>query len=200
MSVRDQQTEAQLSMMAGAADRANRPRMLVIVSLLLVIASVVVVLALAVGFTGKRDLLRQRLTERAGVQTYIDRARALDSGESTDFAEIFPDFPGIGDEIERLADSVTGPQPRDKITVSAPQYKSITQLLGGGDPNLREVNVRCTFSNAKTGDLLEWMQAVEESPLLPGVFVTAITMEPREPGRWTGSVQFRRYVYRETAR
>lgn len=200
MMARDRQTEAQLSMMAGAADRANRPRMLVVVSLLLVAASVIVVLALVVGFTGKRGLLQQRLTERAGVEAYVVKAEELDAREGIDFEEEFPDFTGIGDEIARLAEEVAGNQPRDRISVGAPQYKGITSLLGGGDPRLQEVNVRCTFQSAKTEDVLRWMELVQQSELLEGTMVTMVEMTQRDPGRVKGSVQFRRYVYRETAR
>ncbi|GAB4553086.1 MAG: hypothetical protein Tsb0013_15530 [Phycisphaerales bacterium] len=199
MMARDRQTEAQLSMMASAADRANRPRMIVVVCLLLAGAALILVLAMVFRFTSARSLLEQRLTEKAGVELYVQKTEQLPD-QRVDFASMFPDNPSIGDQIAQIADSVTGPQPADKINVGQPQYKGITLLLGGGDPRLQEVNVRCTFTQVRTEHLLEWMERVQNTPSLSGTFVTSVEISPRDPGRWTGSVQFRRYVYRENAR
>ena len=199
MMVRDQQTEAQLSMMAGAVDRANRPRMIVVVCLLLAGAALILVFAMAFRFTSARSLYEGRLTERAGVELYAQRRDQLEDPQ-LDFPSLFPDNPGIGDEIAQIADSVTGPSPANKINVGQPQPKAITFLLGGGDERLQEVNVRCTFTQVRTEDLLAWMERVQRTESLKGTFVTSIEISPREPGRWSGSVQFRRYVYRENAR
>ncbi len=197
--MRDPQTEAQLAMMAGSADRANRPRMIVIVCLLLAGAALVTVLAMSVQFANSREFITDRLTELEGVSRYAEQAEKL-IGQEFDFQAEFPDFPSIGDEIAQIADRVTGIQPVDKITVGTPQYKAIAGLFGA-DPRLQEVNVRCTFQSATATNLFRWMEEVQKTPQLEGTFVTSIDMSPRgEPGRWAGSVQFRRYVYRETAR
>ena len=198
MTKRDQQTEAQLVAMAGAADRANRPRMLVIVCLLLAAAALVIVLASAFRFRSTRSLLEDRLAEAAAIEAYVDRSKEL-AKDGINFAELFPPNPSIADLIEDIAARITGPSPINLIKVSQPSRKGLA-LIFGGNPNLETVTVMCTFTTARTEHIFEMMERVLQEPTLKGIFVHKIDMRPREPGLWSGSVEFRRYVYKENAR
>lgn len=193
---RDRQTEAQLVAMAGAADRANRPRVIVLVCLMLAGAALVLVLVQAFQFGSASALLEQRTTEIDSVRSYVQHAEDLRDQE-VDLAGAFPHNPSIADRIQSLANEVTGADQSKRIIVQVANYKD---AVFGGDPALQSVTVRATFTALPTRELMEWIELVEGAEDLRGVFVQSFEIRPRDAGRWTGSVNFRRYEYRETVR
>jgi hypothetical protein len=193
---RDGQTDAQLVALADAADRANRPRMLVIVLALLAGAALVLVVAQSFRFLGARSLLEQRLTEARTVERFAERTRELRDRE-IDLASLFPDNPSMADQMQSLANEITEAPPGRRITVDVIRRN---RAVFQGDPSLQSATVRSTFQSVTTEQLFEWMERVQRLEGLDGAFVTEFSINPVEPGRWRGQVEFRMFVYRENAR
>ncbi len=194
-TARTAQTEAQLAAMANTADRANRPRVLVVVGGLIALAAVLLITVRFFGFVQARSLLEQRLTEAASVQKNIEASAELRSN-TTDLSAIFPDNPSMADRIEAIAGEVWGDEVGSLISIGVINYGN---AVFQGDTKLKRADVRCTFGMLRTEQILEWVERVLNDPSLAGVFISQFDIGPSGPGEWRGTITFRMYVYRENS-
>ncbi len=180
--------ENQLRAQAAAADRANRPTMLVVVPALLLVGALLLTLVAGVRLVESKRTLERRLADRAQVERIVFEAEQL-RRRTPDLDALYPPLPGLGDEIEREARRVWPEGSRGTVRVGQvnPRPWSVSST---GD--LVQVSVDCTVSNVSFQDLTTWIRRVIDEPTRRRVFVSKLSVEPTPQG-WTGTVQFRAY-------
>jgi hypothetical protein len=194
-SGRDAQLEMQLAGAANAAERANRPRTLVIVAGLIAGGALLFTSLIAWQIGSRRTQLASALATQAAVERYAEQARELRE-TSPNLADLFPVDLAMADKIQQIAREVWRGEP-NVATVQTVRYSSAGIRLN--DVPVRNANVSSTVRLTDLERVLRFMETVEEAPELEGTFVSSLRLTPAPGGQdgWSGSIDFRRYEYEE---
>ncbi|MBY0310751.1 MAG: hypothetical protein K2W85_01635, partial [Phycisphaerales bacterium] len=164
-----EEARMELSMAASAAERANQPRWIVYLGVLLLIASCIFALW---AWSQRSTALAQAERERLKTKRLVDLRNQLEV-ESSKLASraTIPD-PRTGQHIEQLA-STAG--------ISTPPTVT-DQLLGGasvGGMVQRKYTARLNSEDPL--NVLNWLASTQTSPLTPGLEITRLVLRPGTP-------------------
>jgi hypothetical protein len=178
--------ETQLTAAANAADRANRPRMLVVVPAILLIGGLVLTLVIFQRFSVAKSVLSSRLLERGRVQEIIDYSKKLEDAHP-DPAKLFP----VNDFMElNILDVAKEFWPEGgPVTVgqkSKPRSLGLNRLVERSDIDVSIV------PSASIDDLFRFIHEVLTKEELKGVFLSKVDLRPSQGG-WVGSLRFSLY-------
>lgn len=180
------ETYMQLSATANALDRANRPRMLLVVPALLLIGALIFLFVSHSRFSGERDRLSVQNAQRSAMEGIITQTMEL-RADTPNLAREYPIRVFMDSDIHDLIGEVLGPEGTQKITLGR---KSERQVLTS--PELNMVDLEANVRNIDLFDLFRWIARVESDERLSGIFVSNLRLSPAQGG-WTGSVRFRLY-------
>jgi hypothetical protein len=179
--------ETQLGAAANAADRANRPTLLVVAPALLLLGAIVLVLVTNHRFSVAKSALSARLAERARVDQLIEYASELEAA-NPDVGVLFPPDPFLDVKIADVAQDVWGEG--GPVTVSgksSPRAVGLARQIAKSD-----VDVSWT-TPLPIDELFTFIYRVLNEPEMTGhVFLARINIKPL-PGGWIGSARFRLY-------
>lgn len=180
--------ETQLTAAANAADRSNRPRMLVVAPAILLIGAVILTLILFQRFSFAKSVLSTRLAERERVQKLIDYARDLEAA-NPEPAMLFPvnEFMEVNIvDVARRYWGEGGPVhvgPKQK-----PRTFGLNRVVDRAD-----VDISLTAATS-IDDLFPFIHEVLTREELEGVFLSKIDLRPiGAGGGWMGSLRFSLY-------
>jgi hypothetical protein len=173
----------ELAMAAAGRERANRPRILVVLA---VVALLIALLAAVLGLTA-RAKARTRLAATLGEQTRVDQMlKEWDDLKQQEQASAGPSGTGqhLGDLDSRMEDMArragikdTPPHPRPNTPTTRAGVKVFEYAYTGiKDPSPKP--------------LLEWCRLAAAE--IPGLEVYSIDLKP-DPNNWTMDVIFRRW-------
>jgi len=173
---RSPEVDAQLHAMALSTERSNRPRALILLPALLVVAGIVY---LGVGLKTRTDATRRlarAATYDATIQSYV---RAFQSAESEeiDFRELYPPNPYISPDI-REALRASGVEFPTEPTIGQASSTTVMQ-----EPRIVRTTVTCTVREGPLESILQWIEAIESWETLEGhAFISRLTLDPRPRG------------------
>lgn len=185
MSLRGE-TYMQLSASAGALDRANRPRMLLVVPALLLLGALVFLLIAGTRFGDARQRLAAQNEQRQTVEELIQRTVA-NRADTPDLASLYPKRVFMDSDVQDLISEVFGPDGTQTITLGRKRERPLLT-----SPDLEIVDLDATIRNVDIFDLFRWIARVENDERLKGIFVSNLRLQPGQGG-WNGTVQFRLY-------
>ena len=178
--------ETQLGAAANAADRANRPTLIVVAPALLLVGAIILVLITNHRFSVAKSVLGDRLAERARVDQLIEFAAELEAA-NPDIGVLFPPNPFMDVNIADVAQDVWGENgPVDVSGKSNPRSVGLARQIERSD-----VDVSFT-QPIPLDELFRFIHGVLSDQELRGVFLARINITPRSGG-WMGSLRFRLY-------
>lgn len=179
--------ETQLTLAANAADRSNRPRMLVIAPALLLLGALILTLVIFQRFSTAKSVLSSRMMERERVVSIIDFAGKLEAAHP-DPAKLFPINEYMDVNISDVAKDIW--PDATNVTVGPKEKRS----LGLNKQFIRsEVGISFTPTVA-IDDVFRFIHGVLTHKDLNGVFVGKVDLHPIPAGGgWIGSVRFSLY-------
>ncbi len=156
----------ELGMAASAAERANQPRWMIFVGVLLLLGAC----AFTLWAWGQRSsALAAANAERAKTKRLVDIRNQLEAESAKLAARATPPDPRTGQHIEQLAADVgigTPPTVTDQVlsgmSVGGMQQRKYTARLMSEDP----LNV------------FNWLTATQTSPLTPGLEISRLVLRP----------------------
>ena len=186
-------TYRQLTAMANASDRANRPRALLLIPALALVAGLIVLAVSYSSFGDARERVEaeafqaQRLARLVGVYESLQRQRV-------DLSEVYPP---VEFELRILEayDDAGIPFDREPRIQAERQ-----QLLPATRSNVVRTTVKGVASNESLENILQWIHNVVHHPDLEGrAFIYSITLTPLPTSEaWSATIDFAIYETRET--
>jgi len=185
-------TYRQLTAMANASDRANRPRTLLLIPALALLAGLIF---LAVSYSSFGDARRrveaeafqaQRLARLVGTYESLQRQRV-------DLSDVYPPVE-LELKVLEAYDDAGIPFDREPRIQAERQ-----QLLPATRSNVVRTTVKAIASNESLENILRWTHNVVHHPDLEGrAFVYAITLTPLPMSEaWSATIDFAIYETRE---
>ncbi|MEO1129916.1 MAG: hypothetical protein AAFX05_09465 [Planctomycetota bacterium] len=184
MRQRAPELEAQLLATANAADRANRPRLVVIAPALLLVGAMIFALVTVQRLSLAKGSLQDARSLSDQVDQIITQTMAWRANRLP--VELYVQNPFMADNIDEIRKTVMGSDDTS-IRVGSKQARAI-----GLDGVLQRADVDCQVGDVPLDALLGWIEAVEQHPDLSRVFVAQLELRPSARG-WSGTVRFRRY-------
>lgn len=178
--------ETQLTAAANAADRANRPRMFVVVPAILLIGALILTLIIFQRFSVAKKVLSSRLVERGRVQAIINYSHELEAAHP-DPAKLFPANDFMDVNINDVAKEIWG----EKGVANVGPKQRPRSLGLNKQVERSDVDVNLTTS-ASIDDVFRFIRGVLTKDELKGVFLGKIDLRP-VPGGWVGSLRFSLY-------
>lgn len=179
-------TEAQLSAAAGAADRANRPTILVVAPALLLLGAVIITLITFQRFSSAKATLKDRVAEQTKVNAQVDYYAVLEQARP-DVATLYPINDFMDTNMDDIARDVWGEElPITVSPKSNPRPVGLNRAIERSD-----VEVGIT-APTPIDEIFEFVHRVLSDEQLDGVFLAKIDIRPN-PGGWTGQLKFRTY-------
>jgi len=182
-----EQVRMDLSMAAGATERANRPRMLFYGAVLLLAIAIIYALT---GVTALRSSLSSVTKARKGADDIIKLTNDVKGLQETLARRGLDPNPRINVELERLA-QLSG------ATSSGP----ITDTPGSNtsQAGMNQKKYSAKFSNQEATALFQFLNATLDAPETAGVEISHINLLPGGPdevtrqARWNLDVEFTRW-------
>lgn len=185
MSMRGE-TYLQLTASASALDRANRPRMLLIVPGLLLVGALLFLLVSTARYMGERERMALQNEQRRALDGLIEQT--MDARANTpNLAKQYPVRVFMDSDIQDLIGEVLGPEGNRAIILGRKRERPLL-----GSPELNVVDLDATVQNVQIFDLFRWIASVESDERLAGIFLSSLRLSPTQNG-WRGNVQFRLY-------
>ena len=179
--------ETQLTAAANAADRANRPRILVVAPAILLIGALLLTLVVFQRFSIAKSLLSSRLFERGRVQELINVAAKLEDAHP-DPAKLFPVNAYMDANINDIAKEIWGENGPVAVTGKSKRTLGLNKQVVRSD-----VDVSITAA-VPMDDVFRFMYEVLTREELKGVFLSKIDLRPIQTGGgWMGSLRFSLY-------
>ncbi len=173
---RTAQVEAQLSAMAAAADRTNRPASLLNIPLLLVLGALLLAAWEFRDMQAQRAMLR-REQERVQKVTLLTEQIAAERKKELNVQTLYPPAPFFGSQVDEIWKS-------QGITFrESPSVGAVTKAdVFVGSPVVRS-EVACSVSSEPVESVVAWIQSIQEHEYLKGrVFVSQILLTPLPTG------------------
>lgn len=164
-----EEARMELSMAASAAERANQPRWIVVLGVLLLVAACVFTLWT---WSQRSTALAQAERERLKTKRIVDIRNQLEIESAKLAARATLPDPRTGQYIEQLASSAG---------ISTPPTVA-DQLLGGasvGGMVQRKYTARLNSEDPL--NVLNWLASTQTSPLTPGLEITRLVLRPGAP-------------------
>jgi len=184
---RSAQVDAQLSGMAASRDTANQPRMLVVLSAVLLAAALIFLMVGARKVSSARHSL-------ANAQSYATRIDGLlnqiDTKKSSkvDFTKLYPKQPYLQVFTQDLVDKGSY-EFTNKPSVSSPR-----EILVLRDAGVYQLTIQCRIQQESLDKILKWIDDILRLKQLRGqAFLSHITLTPQGSG-WQSSFDISVYT------
>jgi hypothetical protein len=184
-------TYRQLTAMANAADRSNRPTTLLAVPALAVIAGLIVLFISWSGYAQKRETLEAMEYQTTRLARLVGQYESLRAAQ-VDETRQYPPIPDFELKVIEAYDDAGIPFERPP-SVRSPSSRNLPTTDG-----ISRTTIKAVSSNEPLENILQWVHNVIHHPDLEGrAFVYAITLTPI-PGseRWSGNIDFAIYETR----
>jgi hypothetical protein len=171
-----EQARMDLSMAAGASERANRPRMMLYVAVLLLVIAAIYTLA---GFSSRQAALGRVAKARKGADDMIKLVNQVKGLQKTLAERGLDPNPRIAFELEHLA-QLSG------LTLTG----AVTDTPGTatGVAGMSQKRYTARFANQDPAALLQFLNVTQEAPETAGVEFARINLLPGSPDPATGQV------------
>ena len=191
---RTAEVETQLTAMANATDRANRPTGLAVIGLVLLGLALLFAIWSGGRFLTARKRLDGVMTARRDVQAILTQIAAQRQA-SPDLDALFPEKPFIADHIYDTALIVWGldkNNPEDKARLPAKVGTREPARPLTTNPLIGKTQVDVRIDAQPLEKILQLLNAVQEHEFLGGVFVASINLTPITVG-WNATLRFAAY-------
>lgn len=180
------QVEQQLSAMAAAVDRANRPLSLLSIPILLVMVSAVFALWSWRGVDRERGLVRARLNEAQMISQRVSEIKA-ERAKAIDIESLYPPMPYVGSQVdEAWKKNVQGF--RETPNVGSPTTSDIIS-----NPRIARTDVDVVLNNEPLPLVLQGIEATLNHEFLKGsAAVSQVQLTPAGNG-WRSAIRFTAY-------
>ncbi len=167
-------TLAQLSAVAGTADRANRPTHLVALGALALFAGLVFALSSYKSLSGAQSAIARAQSDTQRIDHQIALYHSLQV-EETSLATYYPADPYIDTAIEGVIDPYRDEFERPPDIAPSPDRKDIS-----GVPGLEQYELRCSARNDPIQLTSRWISdaLAEQEHCADRVFVSHISLSP----------------------
>lgn len=180
------QIEQQLTTMAAAVDRANKPTSLLLVPMLLVVASLGFVLWGWREMSSQRALVSARVREVDEITKLVGQIQN-ERGKSVDIASLYIRLPFMGSQVSE-AWTGTGITFREPPIVGSTSTNPILS-----NPVLLRSEVQVTTNNEPLENILKGVDATLRHEVLgPQAFVSLAQLTPAGGG-WRSTIRFSAY-------
>ncbi len=186
------ETYRQLTAMANAADRGNRPTSFLIVAAIALLAGIVVLIATYNAFGGQRHVLDIQENKTRNIADLVAQLEALDT-QKADLSQVYPPVPEFELKIIDAYDNAGIPFSKPP-TIG--QAKSLKLVAIGSD--LYRTVVKGSANSEKLEDTLQWIYNVVHHPDLKGrVFLDSLALTPvANSDNWSAQIDFTIYETR----
>ncbi|MBX3406511.1 MAG: hypothetical protein KF869_07080 [Phycisphaeraceae bacterium] len=182
----------ELVMAAGAAERANRPRALIVLATLVLIVAVGYTLLGVSSRSAAAGAVETELRQTADLTKIAERIRALQAVQALRGLE--PNS-RIGKEIEDLAveEGLTADAAGRKLVIGE------SEVTGLAVPGVAQRKYTAKMAGQDAAAILRWLNNVQTSDRTRGVEISVLNLKP-EPqgtrGAWNVDVEFVRWERR----
>jgi hypothetical protein len=170
-----EQARLELTMAAAGAERANRPRGLLYLSLVLLAAAGIYAL---MGLSARSAAISKVAAARRSADEVIQMTNDLKTLQATLEARGVEYNPNVPNLLEQLAQEHRA-EPASVVT---------EQTSGLSGPNMIQKKYPMKFVNQSPDALLGFLDATQESPQTAGVEISRIEVKPGGPDATTGQV------------
>lgn len=184
-------TYRQLTAMANAADRGNRPTTLLAIPALAVIAGLIVLFVSWSGYAQKRETLEAMTYQTQRLARLVGQYEAIQAAQ-VDYSQSYPPITDFELKVIEAYDDAGVPFDRTP-SVRSPTSRNLPTTDG-----IARTTIKAVASNEALENILQWVHNVIHHPELEGrAFVYSITLTPI-PGsdRWSGNIDFAIYETR----
>ena len=190
----DDPARLELAMAAAAAERANKPRGLVILGVLALLIAGVYAFS---GLMARASTIGTVEAERRTTRNVIDAVRKVQAlQEKQSVRGLAPD-PRIGKELEDLAQEHGVKADATGKRLVIPE----SEVTGVAVPGIAQKKYVARFSGQDPGTVITWLAEVLTSPRTTGVELSMITLRPdagqNAAGGWTMDIEFVRWESRK---
>lgn len=190
------QARIELAMAASATERANRPRGLVIIAGLLLVAALIYSLMGLSARSATHSRVESARSQTREVLKVVGRIKALQNQQAT--RGLMPD-PRVAKSIEELAAAAGVKADASGKPLIVPE----TEVTGMAVPGIAQKKYAARVSGQEPKALLQWLVGVQSSGDTRGVEIFQLTLQPDGAGSmgaastgWTMIVEFVRWESR----
>jgi hypothetical protein len=171
-----EQSRLELTMAAGSAERANRPRILLYGAILLLVIATIYALS---GVTSRQGALGRVAKARKNADDMIKLVNQVKGLQATLAGRGLDPNPRIAGELEQLA-TLSG------LTMQG----TISDQLGGatGQAGMAQRKYSARFINQDPAALLQFLNVTQEDPSTAGLEFARLDLLPGQPDPETGQV------------
>ena len=185
-------TYRQLTAMANASDRSNRPTTLLVIPGVAVVVALVVLIVSYRGYASQTRAVESEEFTATRIASLVGQYQALQS-KQVDMSEVYPP---IAEFELKLLDAYqrAGIPFNTDPRINPPQ----SQQLPATQTNIVRTTSKCVASNEKLENILQWMHNVVNTPDLKGrVFVYSLALTPLPNNdTWSATIDFAIYETR----
>lgn len=184
---RTAQLEMQLSAIASAVDRSNRPTSLLTIPALLVVVSVLYAGWSARGMFRQRTLVTQAQAQTEQVRSTVEQIKA-ETNKGVDLGKLYPPAPFFGSQVgdETWKSSAAGFR-------EPPIISNVTPTTAIANPLVVRNDVTCTVNNEELSSIFSAIDATLNHEFLKGrAWVSQVLMTPSNTG-WRSTIRFSLY-------
>lgn len=181
--------DAQLRAQALAADRANKPTGLLLLASVLIAASIIFLLASAMGLKSSRAQLADALRYSSQINQLL---KEIDESHSSsiDLAKLYPRLPFLqADTLDRI--DKLGIKFQIRPSVSTPRSNPILPRAG-----IYKGTITCRVNTEPLDQILAWLNGIlTYEPHQGNVFVSQISLSPNGKG-WQSTFEISVYEHK----
>lgn len=192
MTMRSPELDMQLSAMAAATDRANRPHSLLVIPLLLVVAATIVLLWSASRVSAAKAAVITQKSNLSRIEQLVDAIKS-ETQATVDLEKLFP-------RQAYFSSNVTESWRDRGVNFSQPPAVSdpvSSRILSGPHGVVSRSEVTCSLTSEPLEEILKWIDNVLRHPSLQGqVWVSHLQLSPSGRG-WRATIRFALYEARK---
>jgi len=179
-------TYRQLTAMANASDRNNRPASLLFIPAFAVAVGLIVLLVSYRGFNKQRASLESQEYATQRIARLVTEYESLLT-KQVDFSEIFPPLPAFENHVI-AAHEDAGIEFKKPPTVLPARTKNVLTMKA----DIARTIVKGTVSNEKLEHILQWIHNVVNDPALNNrVYIDFLTLTPLpSEDTWSATIEF----------
>jgi hypothetical protein len=181
--------ESQLAAMASAADRANRPAVLIAAPVLLLLAALIGTVWAITDFNGARVRWSNQAKSVSDINQMMFRVKEREAS-TPDIDALYPRSPFMPVQLRDIAGKVWGVEGEGTIPLDIRNRSEPSPFSGTSD--LGRVDVPASGAVDDLNKVFEFMKRVPESEFLSRAFVSQLRIQPAGP-QWQVNIQFSLY-------